>query len=661
MSFTDGLRSIFHFSQAPHEQITQTGTSWQQIGGQHIQPHDTYDNLFPYVNAISQRFSTIIPYAVDENGTEITPAPTAIQALYAPNNMLSSLEFLKAICTSLLTQSHVDILIWADGNPGGDIRRDNITGYTLLPQNARVYAADRSDWYYQTTMMVDGYQRTVNFTRNETISLSYSLHPEDLTRGISPAMTVKKWATVDDMIADYEAGFFGNGAVPAGMLGIVSQDAQDFQKNRDRLESAFRGAGHNNGLVYNMIPVDPLTRQPSTTSKLVWTPFQQSNDTLDLSTVNDVVNNRLANALAVPDIIRGIDNGQTYANAQQAERAFIENTLKPLCMTVWDKWQFELDRITGGLGYGITFDLDLPSQTDVEKVQAETQQLKIDSLLKLVDAGADVATAVEVLGLPEAYKGLRFGGSAPVLESQTFKRSFADVDELVEATRTYVQAVQASVQESDINIEQAENKWVDITIDLLVALLLSQGNKAGSQLAEQLPETVKQNPELFEWSELPDDVTEELKTSLKQTIHQSTQTITSGTIKILNQASEEKWTNEKLKSVLAEKADIKADVIVDVVKQDAGQQAALAMAQQVAATASVRLVKKWHANIDDKTCSFCKGMDDVILPIDEAFLMKDASKEFDGKTFVNNWQDMQAADAHPHCRCWLSFEVVKGE
>ena len=106
----------------------------------------------------------------------------------------------------------------------------------------------------------------------------------------------------------------------------------------------------------------------------MWVPFQNANDTLDLQTVNDVVNNRLSNALAVPDIIRGIDNGQTYANAEQAERAFIENTLKPLCMTVWDKWQFDLARITGGLGYGITFNLDLPTQTDEEKEQTDDQK-----------------------------------------------------------------------------------------------------------------------------------------------------------------------------------------------------------------------------------------------------------------------------------------------
>lgn len=164
-----------------------------------------------------------------------------------------------------------------------------------------------------------------------------------------------------------------------------------------------------------MIPVDPMTHKPSTTSKLVWVPFQNDNDSLDLQTVNDVVNNRLSNALAVPDIIRGIDNGQTYANAEQAERAFIENTLKPLCMTVWDKWQFELDRITGGLGYGITFDLALPSQTDVEKVQADIQKVRIDSLTQLLDMGASLESAVDALGLPDSYKRLDLHQQAPTL------------------------------------------------------------------------------------------------------------------------------------------------------------------------------------------------------------------------------------------------------
>lgn len=191
-------------------------------------------------------------------------------------------------------------------------------------------------------MNIGGRLETRTFTRDETIALSYSAHPLDPSRGISPAQTIRKWANVDDMIADYERGFFSNGAVPAGMMGIVSADATDFQRTKAQLENAFQGAGRNNGVVYNMIPVDPITSKPADTGKLVWVPFQQANNSLDLASLNDVVNNRLASALAVPDIVRGIDNGQTYANAEQAERSFVENTLKPLCMTVWDKCSLSL-------------------------------------------------------------------------------------------------------------------------------------------------------------------------------------------------------------------------------------------------------------------------------------------------------------------------------
>lgn len=329
--------SAFDRNHAPSMSPTPMGGNiWQPMGGNTIPMHDTYDNVFPYVNAIAQRFSTVIPYAVDSDNRRIDPAPAPLAALYAPNDTYSCLEFLKIVCASILTQSHLDVLIWTSNGPGGDITADNIIGYTLLPSNSRQYNSTRSDWYHRVTMDLGEGEQAYEFSRDETIALSYSQHPNDPTRGIAPAMTVKKWANVDDMIADYERGFFGNNAVPAGMLGIVSENTEDFQRNRDRLESTFRGAGNNNGIVYNMIPVDPMTHKPSTTSKLVWVPFQNANDSLDLQTVNDVVNNRLSNALAVPDIIRGIDNGQTYANAEQAERAFIENALKPLCMTVWD-------------------------------------------------------------------------------------------------------------------------------------------------------------------------------------------------------------------------------------------------------------------------------------------------------------------------------------
>lgn len=686
-----GFTNAFGRTDAPHATPTPAGgNTWQTIGGNNIPMHDTYDNIFPYVNAISQRFSTVIPYAVTPDGRRLNPAPAALNALYAPNDTYSCLEFLKLIASGMLTQSHVDILIWTTEGPGGNITPDNITGYTLLPANSRVYNDTRSDWYHRVTMDFGDGARQYEFTRNETIALSYSRHPDDPTRGISPAMTIKKWANVDDMIADYERGFFGNNAVPAGMLGIVSENAEDFQRNRARLEETFRGAGNNNGIAYNMIPVDPLTHKPSQTSKLVWVPFQNSNDSLDLQTVNDVVNNRLANALAVPDIIRGIDNGQTYANAEMAERAFIENTLKPLCMTVWDKWQFELDRITGGLGYGITFTLDLPAQTEVEKVQAETQQIRINNLIQLVNMGASVETAVGALNLPDAYRRLDLHPSTPntpLLPSarNTTKatkpvRNTPTEPHLLTATRAYVNRVIQLTRRSQAglrdDLETIGQQWINDVENDLITHLTEYARKTGMELEQVITawaETHPNNPiavevqgytqndwqKLYNWAKLPTNVKTAYLDHLETIANMSSKTITAKTIDLLTRADTNQWDARRLNDELARLGNEHAELIARCETVQAQRLGSLYSARNLSETLGVRLQKVWRTTGDGNTCDFCKHMEGTTIGLDHTYLPTGASVEVNDHTYVNNFENMTTPNAHPNCRCYEDYEVVE--
>ena len=652
--------------------------------------HDTYDNIFPYVNAIAQRFSTIIPYAVTSDGRRLDPAPPALSALYAPNDTYSCLEFLKLIASGILTQSHVDILVWTTEGPGGNITPDNITGYTLLPSNSRVYNDTRSNWYHRVTMDLGDGVRQYEFTRDETITLSYSRHPDDPTRGISPAMTIKKWANVDDMIADYERGFFGNNAVPAGMLGIVSENAEDFQRNRARLEETFRGAGNNNGIAYNMIPVDPLTHKPSQTSKLVWVPFQNSNDSLDLQTVNDVVNNRLANALAVPDIIRGIDNGQTYANAEMAERAFIENTLKPLCMTVWDKWQFELDRITGGLGYGITFTLDLPAQTEVEKVQAETQQIRINNLIQLVNMGATVETAVEALGLPEAYRRLNLHPNTPNIPPSTSARNTTKAAKpvnntptephLLTATRTYVNRVIGLVKRSQNSLHDdlktIGQQWIHDVEDDLIAHLTEYARKTGLKLEQVITAWAELHPDnplavevqgytqtdwqkLYDWANLPTNMKTAYLDHLETIANTSSQTITAKTLELLTRADTEQWDSHRLRDELTRFGNEHAELIARCETVQAQRLGSLYSARNLSETLGVRLQKVWRTTGDGNTCDFCKHMEGTTIGLDSTYLPTGASIEVNDHTYVNNFENMTTPNGHPNCRCYEDYEVVE--
>lgn len=687
-----GFTSAFDRPNAPHTAPTPAGgNTWQPMGGNTIPLHDIYDNIFPYVNAIAQRFSTVIPYAVTSDGHRLDPAPTALKALYAPNDTYSCLEFLKLIASGILTQSHVDILVWTTEGPGGNITPDNITGYTILPANSRVYNDSRSTWYHRVTMDLGNGPRQYEFTRDETIALSYSRHPNDPTRGISPAMTIKKWANVDDMIADYERGFFGNNAVPAGMLGIVSENAEDFQRNRARLEETFRGAGNNNGIVYNMVPVDPTTHKPSQTSKLVWVPFQNSNDTLDLQTVSNVVNNRLANALAVPDIIRGIDNGQTYANAEMAERAFIENTLKPLCMTVWDKWQFELDRITGGLGYGITFDLDLPAQTEVERIQAETQQIRVNTLIQLVNIGATIESAVDALGLPEPYKKLTIHQSdAPQLtplppEGRTAKASRKADDTTTEtritpATRAYIDRIIRLARRSQNglkdDLETIGRQWVDDVEDDLIAHLAEYARKTGMKLAQIITAWAEIHPEdplaadisayttadwqkLYDWTTLPDDIKTAYETHLQEIAHTTSKTITDKTLELLNQADSGQWDARRLRDELNRLGNDHAELIARCETVQSQRLGSLYSARNLSETLGVRLQKVWRTTGDGNTCEFCRHMEGTAIPLDSSYMEKDAVITIGDHSYTNGFETMATPNGHPRCRCYEDYEVVE--
>lgn len=686
-----GFANAFGRTNAPHTSPTPVGgNTWQKMGGNTIPLHDTYDNVFPYVNAIAQRFSTVIPYAVTSDGRRLNPTPSALSALYAPNDTYSCLEFLKLIASGMLTQSHVDILIWTTDGPGGTITPDNITGYTLLPSNSRVYNDTRSNWYHRVTMDLGDGTRQYEFTRNETISLSYSRHPDDPSRGISPAMTIKKWANVDDMIADYERGFFGNNAVPAGMLGIVSENAEDFQRNRTRLEETFRGAGNNNGIVYNMIPVDPMTHKPSQTSKLVWVPFQNSNDSLDLQTVNDVVNNRLANALAVPDIIRGIDNGQTYANAEMAERAFIENTLKPLCMIVWDKWQFELDRITGGLGYGITFTLDLPAQTEVEKIQAETQQVRISNLIQLINAGASVESAVEALNLPEAYRRLNLHPSTTNTPSLPSSRNTTKAAKtindtptephLLTATRAYVNRVIQHARRSQSglrdDLETIGQQWINDVEDDLITHLTNYAHKTGLKLEQVITAWAEIHPNnpiavevqgytqtdwqhLYDWAKLPPNMKTAYSDHLETIANTSSKTITAKTLDLLTRADTEQWDARRLQNELTHMGNEHAELIARCETVQAQRLGSLYSARNLSETLGVRLQKVWRTTGDGNTCDFCKHMEGTSIGLDSTYLGTGASIEVNDHTYVNNFESMTTPNAHPNCRCYEDYEVVE--
>lgn len=251
----------------------------------------SYDNTFPNISRISEAFAEVLPYAVNANGERMRPQPKVIEALYSPNKQMSVVDFSETLMVMLLVHPQVRILCWHEENgkaiAGGKITKDNICGFTFL-ENAEVeYDTDGSKRYKVTNANAQVHY----WSENEVIELSLHPNPYAILDGYSPSLASKKWATIDDYIAEYQSGFFRNGAVPAGEFVITAPNVNAYNDIVDELQKKHRGAGANNNLVYTYRPVDNLTGQASNAT-IEWIPFNQSNQEMSLQTLFDQANKR---------------------------------------------------------------------------------------------------------------------------------------------------------------------------------------------------------------------------------------------------------------------------------------------------------------------------------------------------------------------------------
>lgn len=382
------------------------GSSTLQLGYT-FEKGNAFDNVYPSLNRIATEFMKLRPYAIDVNGKPLNRA-NAIDVLYRPNQSMSGVEFREALAVTTLTHRKVYVLCWRkEGRtitPGGDITESNLGGFTFL-ENVVVKKINGHCIYQE-----DGVGR--EYTEDEVIELTAGVDPYCISAGYSPTISAKKWATVDDYIAAYEAGHFENGAVPAGQFTIKAPDREHFEQIVSKLQSHHRGAGANNNPVYVHDPVDPNTGA-AVGAQVTWTPWAQSNTNLALGEIFSQVNQKIDSAYGVPASIRGVNDSNTYASVKVDERIFIKYTVEPFALRIWSKFTHELNRITGGLGYAITFDIEEPSVADEERAIAEKKATELALIEKGLAMGYTLDSIIDAFDLSTGYKLLKEGEKAP--------------------------------------------------------------------------------------------------------------------------------------------------------------------------------------------------------------------------------------------------------
>lgn len=367
---------------------------------------DEYASSYPNIRPTVNELMTIIPHAIDGNGKPV--GHPALDALNHPNQRDSFPLFMEKLGVSVLSLPYTYLLVWrnegGEAKPGGEygFKGKNIAGFTFLERPAVSYR-DGVVYYRMGAQ---------EYSDKEVIAIPGGATPDNLYAGYSPSMAAARWSTLDSYIADFQKGFFENGAIPAGQFVITAVSEQDYKDTVEKLQKAHRGAGKNNNVTYTPRPIDPNSGKPAE-AKIEWIPYQQSNKDIDFKPLLDHVDNRLSENFGVSSIIKGVDSAAKYSNAEVSEANFAKRAVRPLALRIYSQITHELNRITGGLGVAITFKYDIPAISDAELVKARTKREEVAMIKELVDMGYSLDSAVDALNLSPSYKLLRVDNSQP--------------------------------------------------------------------------------------------------------------------------------------------------------------------------------------------------------------------------------------------------------
>ena len=649
-----------------------------------------YENLFAQVRPLIDEMKCVMPYGVTDRGTKLPESRTPELAwLRNPNDEMGWSEFADLMFATWLTEDELDIHLWRD-------KRDKVIGYTVIPPECRIYLGyGRWEWQVMTT---DGVQV---LDEDQVMRLRFSRSPRNIQKGVSPASAVRVWAQIDDLIAQYQRAYFENGAIPATITFITASSEDRYLATRRELEHKLKGARNRNKTVYAWRQFDNDTGQ--SVDQVEVKTIQGNNSTLAIREIVDIVNDRLNKAVGVSNFILGDDSSAKYDNAELSDHQFTKRRVYPALVSFWNQFQHELDRLLGGLGYGISFDLEIPELTEREKARAEIARIRGEALVNLISAGASGPAAIQALGLPDTWNAAAEGIYA--------KRVTGGLLSPISIDYTKPKSIESTVDKKGdeskptLPLEKHDKHCTcHHTLDELPEM--TKEERAIYDLLIALGENIiKNNGEAVDLEEVIDRITELLNEDALQGEKQGAEalklladeniakeilkTLTDGDIYVSEALSKRiatradslvkgysDHTQQVVKETLAGSEELSASEIETRLAQVLPRSRAevIARNETVYAIKSGRLEQDealaekygfnvklvWRTSGDSKVCPICAAMAGETVELGRAF--NDTVKTDDGEVLGwehTSWNDNgRIPDAHVNCRCYFDEVLV---
>lgn len=668
-----------------------------------------YENMFAQVRPLIDEMINVRPFGVGKNGAKLPTSRTPeLNLLDYPNEDMGWAEFADLMFATWLTKDQLYIHAWHDG-------RGNIKGYTVLPSSSRQWLGNRWQWQVQTA---DGHIETL--TEDEVMTLRFSRSPDDPGKGISPASSVRIWTQVDDVISQYQRAYFENGAIPATLTFITASTQERYDAVRHELEHKTRGADNANKTVYIWRQMLPGTGE--TKDQVEIKTIQAPNSTLAIKDIVAIVNDKLNKSIGVSNFILGDDSSAKYDNAELSDYQFTRRRVYPALLKFWSQFQHELDRITGGLGYAINFEIELPDLTERLKTKAEIAKTTAETLTGLINAGASAEFATKALKLDADWFNAGIGIQTKRDADAAFKEMQTIAALRASQTATEAKAIDqqpeptAQIEDGHHcgcshhtdagpvifgDDERTEKTIYDKLISLARAIVAENPNFDEELIKNEIWDLLEEqaaaggNVSLEHLADLVEDPETEriIKEALEHGYDISdalTDRIKQRTNLIVNDYS--MHTREQMRAVLANAEELTAEEIQERLEQviPYSRAATIARNETVYAFRSGRLdadmetAKQfgfedrlqltWRCTHDSTTCNLCAAMDGQTTMIgkaftDEVFHLKkgqimeatgvEVKKDEDVALGRDVWNDQGLIpSAHVNCRCYFDERII---
>ena len=586
-----------------------------------------YENVFAQVQPLINDMKMVRPFGVGKNGGVLPMTRTPELALLdSPNDEMGWGEFAGAMFATWLTEDELDIHVHLD--------RGKVRGYTILPPGSKVYNGS-GDYYFQT-LTEDGVE---NIYRDEVMTLRFSRSPNK------------------------------------------------FNQTRKELERDLRGPSNHGKTIYVWRQFNNDTGESM--DQVEVRTIQGNNSTLAIKELADIINDHLNKAFGVSNFILGDDSSAKYDNAELSDYQFTRRRVYPALMAFWDQFQFELDRIVGGLGYAIQFKIELPDLTERQKVRAETDEIRVRNITTLIRAGATPADAIKALNLGDNWRGVARGIWMKALieptmaDKQKLNQKMYDTplnkskksshnhccsvnatDELPPMDADELKIYNTLVAMAERIFANTPNIDADGVIEEIERILERRAQLGATDGAERVSKLLKDEAVVAEIRNNIENM--QISGTLRDRIHDRTKML-------VDRYGES--TNEIMNEVLENSAGMSAGEIRKALREamPTWQAERIARTETVYAFKSGRLDEDetlnrrhnlnlkliWRARHDGKTCDVCAAMDGETVEVGDAF---EHIKETEDGTIAwtpNEWNDDgRIPQPHPNCRCYFD-EIVE--